>query len=138
MNPHKVYQQMRAPGQLRIDVILSLYEAVIERLEKALVALRQKDQAAAQKQLAACNLGVGGLVSAFDPRRGELAMNLLRLYDFVVRCLADGSEAKVQAALNVLRTLHSAFVAIRPQAVEMERAGEIPPLDQAPSFQASA
>ena len=138
MNPYKAYQNRQTAGQTRIDTILSLYEAVIERLERTIGALRQKDQEAARRQLTAASLGVAALGGAFDVRGGEMAVNFLRLYGFVFRCLEDGSPANLQAALKVLRNLHNGFLAIRPEAVAMERSGEIPPLDQVPSFQARA
>jgi flagellar biosynthetic protein FliS len=138
LNPYKAYQNRQSAGQTRIDTILSLYEAVIDRLERALGALRQKDQDAVRRQLTAASLGVAALGSAFDVRGGEMAVNFLRLYGFVVRCLEDGNPANLQAALKVLRNLHKGFLAIRPEAVAMERSGEIPPLDHVPSFQARA
>jgi flagellar biosynthetic protein FliS len=138
MNPYKAYQQNRAAGQTRIDIILSLYDEVTGRIEKALAAQEQQDHAAVKRQLAASNLGVAGLANALNANGGEMAVNFLRLYDFVVRCLAEQSAAKLKAALDVLHTLREAFATIRPQAVAMERAGEIPPLDLVSSFQAKA
>jgi flagellar secretion chaperone FliS len=138
VNSYKAYQQRTAAGQPRIDVILSLYEALIARLEKALAALRRGDQTTARQQLAACNLGIAGLVTAVAASGGELARNFLNVYGFVVRCLKEGSESKVQSALNGLRMLHEGFLAIRPQALQMERSGEIPPLEQGHSFQVRA
>jgi flagellin-specific chaperone FliS len=138
LNSYKAYQQHRAPAQTRIDTILSLYEALFERLEKARAALGRQDQAEAKKQLAACQLGVGTLASAFDARAGELAFNLFRLYEFVGRCLASADETQLEAAMKVLRTLYEGFLEIRPEAVRKERAGVIPALDQISTVQASA
>jgi flagellin-specific chaperone FliS len=138
MNPYKAYQQKQAVGQTRIDIILSLYETLIERLQKTLTSLRQGNEAEVRKQLAACNLGLAGLASAVEGQGGEVASNFLRLYGFVARRLEEADESSILAALNVLRTLHGAFAEIRTQAVAMERSGEIPALDRLPSFQANA
>jgi flagellar biosynthetic protein FliS len=138
LDPYKAYQQNRASGQTRIDTTVALYEAIIERLEKALAALRRQDEATTQKQLGLCHLGIAALASAFDPRAGELAVTLHRLFDFTVRCLRNPTVNSIEAALNVFRTLHEAFQTIRPEAVQMERSGAIPPLDQLRTFQATA
>jgi flagellin-specific chaperone FliS len=124
-------------GCCRIDTILSLYEAIFERLERAQTALRH-DTAAARKDLDACTFGISGLSAAFNPESGELALTLMRLYDFAVRSLGQADEAGVEAALNVLRTLYEGFAAIRPEAVRLERSGEIPPLAHAYTIQARA
>jgi flagellin-specific chaperone FliS len=117
---------------------LALYEALMRRIETTIAAQRKQDQAAAQKHLALCRIGVAGLASALDTRGGDLAANFLRLYSFLIRCLEDATEQKLRDALGVLRTLHESFVAIRPQALAPERGGEIPPLEQAHSFQTTA
>jgi flagellin-specific chaperone FliS len=135
MNAHKAYQQNRATVQPRIDTTIGLYEAIIARLEKALAALARKDAQTAKKQVAAASLGVAALASAFDARAGELAVNLLRLYGFVAQCLKAGTETEIKAALDVLRTLQEGFVEIRPEAVQLERAGKIPPLLDSCTFQ---
>jgi len=138
MNPYRAYQQNRAAGQTRIDIILSLYDQVIGRVQKAIAATDRHDPAAVKHQLAACSLGVGGLANALSTNGGEMAVNFLRLYDFVVRCLEEGTASRLKAALDTLQTLRDGFATIRPQAVEMERAGEIPPLDLVSSFQTKA
>jgi flagellar biosynthetic protein FliS len=135
---YQAYQQNRNAGQTRIDTILSLYEAIFERLEKARAALRRSDTAAARKDLDACMFGISGLSAAFNPHSGELALTLMRLYDFAVRSLGQADEAGVEAALNTMRTLYEGFAAIRPEAVGLERSGEIPPLAHAYSIQARA
>jgi flagellar biosynthetic protein FliS len=135
---YQAYQQNRSAGQTRIDTILSLYEAILERLERARAALRRHDSATAQKELDACAFGISGLSAAFNPHSGELALSLMRLYDFAVRCLGQADEAGVEAALNTLRTLYEAFAAIRPEAVHLERSGQIPPLAHAYTIQARA
>lgn len=138
MNPYNAYQQNRAAGQTRIDTTLYLFEALLERIEKARACLRKQDRAAAQKHLDACRLGIAALASAVDARAVPLAENLLRLYDFVTRSLADGTEPSLRAAVNVLHTLYEGFLEIRPEAVRLERSGAIVSLDQIRTIQIKA
>ena len=138
LNPYKAYQHNRTASQTRIDITLSLYEEIMGRMENALAALRSQDQTAANKHLAASHLGVTALASAFDVRSGELAFNLLRLYEFVGRCLMAATTTKIEAALVVLRNLYEGFLQVRSEAVALERSGIISPVDEARSFHVSA
>jgi flagellin-specific chaperone FliS len=139
LNPYKSYQKQNGPtSQTRIDVVLSLYEAVIERLEKALAALGSNEQSTLKKQVAACVIGLSGLASAAEGREDEVAVSLRRLYRFIANCLADPTESNLKAGLNLLRTLHEGFLTVRPQALELERRGEIPPIGMKGTFQVSA
>ncbi len=139
MNPYRAYQnQMGGNGQTRIDVVLALYEALIDRCERALAAVRGNDQATLRRQLAAGVFGLTGLVNASEGRTEEVALSLRRVYKFVADCLANPNESRLVAALNSLRGLHESFLAIRAQAVELERRGEISPIRQEGVFQARA
>jgi flagellin-specific chaperone FliS len=138
MNPYKAYQQTLSGGQTRIDTTLALYEAAIDRLEKATTLLGTGNTAAAGAPLASVRLIVGALASAVSNDAGELAGNLLRLFEFVTHCVASAQSAQVAAAAKVLRTLYEGFIAIRPEALRLERAGTLPPLDRACSIHLSA
>ena len=138
MNPLHAYQRQRSPGQPRIDTILLLYETLILRLQEALASWRANDQAAAKKRLAACQVAVTSLASGFANGKDELSVNLLRLYEFVGHCLTSPSEASISSALQVLQTLQEGFQQIRPEAIQLERSGAIPPLDRVRTFQIRA
>jgi flagellin-specific chaperone FliS len=138
VNAHNAYRQCAATGQTRVDLILGLYEAIIGRLEKALAALRAEDRPTLQHQVAACTLGVGALASAYSCAAGELAFTFLRLYEFVGHCLRNPSETNLLAAVNVLRNLQEGFNAIRPEALRLERTGQVPPLTGTATFQIKA
>ena len=47
---------------------------------------------------------VAELAAGLDFRYGEVPFNLLRLYEFAIRCIGVQSVEKVEAALRVLRT----------------------------------
>jgi flagellin-specific chaperone FliS len=135
MNPYRAYQGRAYSNWLRIDLLLALYDGAIERLEAAVAALRKQDRASAAPLLARARLIVAGLISGVDPSQGELAVQFLRLYEFVNRGLEAGSVKGLEGALRVLRTLREGLRAIRPEAVELERQGHIPPADALPRIE---
>jgi flagellin-specific chaperone FliS len=138
MNPYEAYRQRSAPAHTRIDTVLSLYETLIDRIEKAIAAVERKDDETAKKQVAACTLAAASLMSASVGRVGELAVNLQRLLDFVIRQLAAPTPANLKSAALVLRTLHEGFAGIRERAIKLERDGEIPPIADGTTFQLRA
>jgi flagellar protein FliS len=135
MIAYRVYQEQAKSAWLRIDLLLELYDATIAKLEAARAALATGDISTARTLLERTRLLLGGLVSILDPGRGEMANQFLRLYEFVNHALDSGRLDKVEGALQVLRTLREALEAIRPEAVELERSGRIPPADAPSSVQ---
>jgi flagellin-specific chaperone FliS len=135
MNPYRAYQQQAYSAWLRIDMLLALYDGIIGRLEAALSALARKNATEAKPLLGKARLMLAGLVSCVDPSRGEMADQFLRLYEFVNHCLDIGDAKQVEAALRVLRTLREGLEAIRPEAAQLERSGQIPPAGPAPGVQ---
>lgn len=129
MNPYRAYQQQAYSAWLRIDMLLALYDGLIGKLEAARAALVGKDAPGARKDLDKARLMLAGLVSGVDPGRGEMATEFLRLYEFVNHCLDVGGVKDVEGALKVLGTLREGLQAIRPEAAELERSGQIPPAD---------
>ncbi len=132
MNPYRAYQQQSHSAWLRIDLVLALYDGLIGRIEAARAALLKKDAPEAKKLLDKSRLMLAGLVSGVDPNRGEMAAQFLRLYEFVNHSLGVGDVKSLDGALRVLRTLREGMEAIRPEAAELERSGQIPPAGAAP------
>ena len=132
MNPYRAYQQQAYSSWLRIDMLLALYDGAIAKLEAARTALTANDQPGARKILEQARLVLAGLVSAVDPNRGDLAAQFLRLYEFVNYAIGVGDLRNVDGALRVFRTLREGLEAIRPEAADLERRGEIPPADALP------
>jgi flagellar protein FliS len=132
MNPYRAYQQQAYSAWLRIDMLLALYDGAITKLEAARAALAINDVPGARKILDQARLVLAGLVSAVDPSRGELAVQFLRLYEFVNHAIDMGDARNVDGALRVFRTLREGLEAIRPEAADLERRGQIPPADAPP------
>lgn len=128
MNPRNAYKQQSAPPA-RIDLALEIYERLLARLREAR-ALFPTNPNQARLQLSSCQAAVTALAAGQDLSAGEVAENFLRLYEFVAHALSEGTEAGTQTAIDVLTPLHEAFVAARPEALNLERQGQIPSLGQ--------
>ena len=131
MKPQHAYQQSRHVGVPRVDMILSLYDEVCDRLQRA----QQGDAAAKSKCLTEAKIIVSGLALGVDAASGELGSHFIRLYEFVLHCLAS-SEPRFVDALEVMQILREGFHGARAQALTLERNGVIPPLDRNHSIQA--
>jgi flagellar protein FliS len=139
MNPYRAYQQQQnVPGWTRIDMLLALFDGAIERLDKVLVLNRQGDLVQGKPLLDRTRLIVGALISGMDGSGSETQTNLLRLYEFSLHCIDQGDESSLTAARNTLATLREGFQGIRAEAVQLERSGEISPIDLLHNVHASA
>jgi flagellin-specific chaperone FliS len=138
MNPYAAYAKPQSVDMTRIDMLLSLYDGAIEQLEQAVGALRKQEPNAAQPFLVRAQLIIGGLASGLNLGDGELPINMLRLFEFAADSIRIGNAERIEGSLNVLRTLREGFEEIRPQAIALERAGTIPPVDAVKLVSATA
>ncbi len=129
MNPYVKYQEQTSPSWTRIDMLLALYDGAVERGEQALAALEQNDAKTAKNRLVKARLIVMGLVSGVVADGDPVTTDILRLYEFALHMLEKGGAEDIRAALNVLRILREGFQKIRPEAVNLERQGKIPPIN---------
>jgi flagellin-specific chaperone FliS len=138
MNPRVAYGQQPKSNETRIDLLLDLFDGAIDRLSKARDAVADRDIAAATPLLVRAQVLVEGIASGVRTDQGDLSHNLLRLYEFAVSAIRKGDLESIDGALKVLRTLNEGFQAIRPEAVELERNGIIPPSEEMSTVQAMA
>jgi flagellin-specific chaperone FliS len=129
MTGHRAYRQQTQVGGTRIDLILELYDRALANLDRAVAALAQGWPGQAQALRGEVQLIVSGLAAGIDPT-DELSRNLLRLYEFVAHQMTLSTPDALPAARGVLQSLRDGFDAARPQALELERQGAIPPLDR--------
>ncbi len=137
IDAYRSCQQHQALSTPRVDLILGVYDETLKKLQRAAAFLVEEPKEA-HRLLRQCEVAVAGLAASIDPDAGEVAANLRRLYQFVGHCLADGSPAKLRSAVDILTTLRDGFEAIRTQAIELERKGEIPSLDDEMAMRALA
>ena len=129
-----IYEQNKNVGWTRIDLILALYDGILSQLERARTLLERNNPAAAGLLLARARIGIGTL-AAGNTSSGELGAGFLRLYEFIMHCLAEPRADKVVDAIRVLHTLQEGFQAVRKEAQDLERAGVIPALDRTHALQ---
>ncbi len=140
MNPYLAYRRMEDnAGWTRIDMLLSLYDGAIERLDKGAQALRDGDLQSAVSYLAKTQLILTELAAGVRMEGNEeLGGNLLRLYEFAAHQLRQPQLDGIAAARKVLVTLREGFEAIRTEANNLERSGKLPPAEQTIMVHATA
>jgi flagellin-specific chaperone FliS len=140
MNPYQKYRrQEELANWTRADLLLALFDKSLERLDRAEALLQAGDPIGATSLLAKAQLTVMGLASGVNVEvNPENGTNMLRLYEFVVHELRQPRAEGIANARKVLRTLREGFEAIRDEANELERRGQIPPLDHVQLVHATA
>jgi flagellin-specific chaperone FliS len=130
MQGHAAYKQAQNLTMTRIDLILASYRKALEQLAQARIALEQVRRDDALPYLTRTQLIIVGMASGLPAYKDEIALNFLRLYEFVAHQMTLGTLASVDAAAGVLRTLLTGFEKVREQAATLESQGKIPPLGQ--------
>jgi flagellin-specific chaperone FliS len=132
MRAHLAYRSRQQVGTPRIELILSLYDTAIARLEQAETLVANEPDSLPAKTLASQVQSIVRGMAAGIVGKDRLSIDMLRLYEFVVHRVSQPSARNFRDAAKVLRTLRGAFEAVRSEATLLERAGEIPPLDAVP------
>jgi flagellin-specific chaperone FliS len=138
MRAYDAYRKNRQVGTPRIELILSLYDQAIARLEQAETLVAKDPDSLLAKTLASQVQSIVSGMSAGIVNKDPLSINFLRLYEFVAHRVSQPSVPNFRDAAKVLRTLRAAFESVRGQATMLERAGEIPPIDAVPSVKVTA
>jgi flagellar protein FliS len=102
-----------------LALTLLLFDEAIRRLSDAIRALGRGDQGGFARAQAAAHAIVFALGENVDlARGGEIAQNLTRLYDFMLRHLTEGLLQRDAAPLEHVRALltelRDGFAGIRP------------------------
>lgn len=138
MNPYATYQRQTAPSWTRIDMLMALFDGGVERCEQALAALERQDHRAAKNLLVKARLIVLGLASGVVLDGDPVTTTIVQLYEYAQHALGQGNVADVRGALNVLRILREGFQKVRAEAVDLERRGLIPPINNTSTLRALA
>lgn len=135
MYAKNAYQQPHGTTLPRIDVLLEIYDRLLDHLERARAVLSTVPDEA-RRLLTPCSAAVSGLATGLD-LDVNISANFFRLYEYIIHCIAQASDSSLRDAQDILRTLRDGFQAVRPQALDLERAGHIPSIDQ-PRLQTTA
>ncbi|NLJ34593.1 MAG: flagellar export chaperone FliS [Firmicutes bacterium] len=117
------YQQYRqtqvetaGPGQL----ILMLYNGGIRFCSQAMGAIERGQLEEAHKALVRSQQIVDELMAALDLETGELAQNLMRLYEYMNQCLL---QANMKKDLKTLAQVRDMFTELRDTWQTMLKSG---------------
>jgi flagellin-specific chaperone FliS len=128
MQGYAAYKQTRDLPLTRIDLILALYRKALDHLASARAALIGPSPADALPHLTRTQLIVVSIASGLPADKDAVAINFLRLYEFVAHQMVVGTLESVEAATRVLKTLLKGFETVHEQAVSLESQGKIPRL----------
>jgi flagellar protein FliS len=123
--PQQAYAQNRTLGWARIDMILAVFDGIMDQLKLAKARLAAGEAASAQSSLARAQLGVAALATGTGGDGHDLSADFRRLYEFVSHRLSQGDAGHIDDAFQILRTLREGFAAVQNQARELERTGAI-------------
>jgi len=108
------YQNARVTTASPIAIVVSLYDGAIRFLREAIAHHGRGDIAKRGLSLSRAHAIVSELAITLDHERApEMAAELTRLYDFVLRCIGDATAkadpSLVLPAIDVLERLRSAW-----------------------------
>lgn len=121
-NPYARYQQTAVKTADRGDLLILTYEAILRWLGRADEAIDAGNVVNAHQALIAAQQLVIHLASSVDmDRGGDVAANLLMLYDFVGRQLVQANVEKNKAIIASIRELIAPLLDAWRTAVPMAR-----------------
>ena len=129
-NYRKKYQASAISQWNRIEMLLALYNGVIEKLNDTRNAVERGDRAAEVNSKARAATILTAIESGLDDTQAaEITSRVRQLCEYVRQCMLDGDQGSLASAILVLSNLRDGFEGIREEATQMEQSGEIPPLE---------
>lgn len=127
MNVYQKYRQSEpAAGLTRIELLLTMFDATLARLEKAAQALTNGDVPVATPYLAKAQLLISEMAAGVRVEVDEqMGLNMLRLYEFAVHEIKTPRLANVRNAMKVLEIVREGFEGIKDEAVKLEKSGQL-------------
>lgn len=126
-NPYQQYRTNQVQTAGTGDLVVLLYDGAIRFLNRALVALEEKRLDGASADLIRGQEIVLELNKGLDLERGELAVNLGRLYDFFYRTLV---EANIEKDAEKIKHVLAMLDQIRGAWTSVVRGGTVMPADR--------
>lgn len=130
MNPIAAYRAATATSWTRIEMLLALYDAAIESVDRVVLSFDSPDDpsTSAPEKLRARKLTLE-ILDGIDAGQGEVAANCQRLIIYTLQQFRLDERANWEAARRILKTLRDGFAGIKSEAIELESQGKIPHLD---------
>ena len=127
MNPYQKYRQSEpATGLTRIELLLTMFDVALARLEKAAQALTNGDVPIATPYLAKTQLIISEMAAGVRIDIDEaMGLNMLRLYEYAVHEIKTPRLQNVRNAIKVLSIVREGFEGIRDEAIQLEKSGQL-------------
>ena len=138
VTPYRIYQQHQVQNATRIELLLGLYDKAIQHLTQARQEIDQGNVSMATPLILQAQVIVYALAEGVDLQYGEIAQNMLRLYEFILYRLGSTDTHNIGDAIQVLTTLREGLWEIEPKAKAMELGGKLPRAQALPGLRLSA
>lgn len=106
-NPYARYRQIETETADGLDLVIMLYRGAIRMLGQAEDAIDARDMSLAHNWLVRVQDIVNELNLTLNLEAGEIAVNLRRLYDYMIGRLIEANTAKSLAPLREVKSLLS-------------------------------
>jgi len=127
-NPYKTYLKNEIEGATKGKLILLLYDGAIKFLRQANKYIELKDIPNSHQNIIKAENIIYELMSTLNMDAGEIAENLLQLYDFMVWQLIEANKEKnsekIDSVIRLLTDLREAWKVIVEKEQEIESESE--------------
>jgi len=127
-NPYRTYLKNEIEGATKGKLILLLYDGAIKFLRQANKYIELKDIPNAHQNIIKAENIIYELMSTLNMDAGEIAENLLKLYDFMVWQLIEANKEKnsekINTVIKLLTNLREAWKVIVEKEQEVESESE--------------
>ena len=128
MNPHLKYRNAKAIAWTRIDMLLVIYEAAIEALDRGITILKSHDHSHLLQARLDAQRKVLLIAEGLSIDEDPTAAHIMSLCIFVLDQVQTDSLEQWKTSVKLIETLHEGFQEIADEARELERTGKIPQL----------
>lgn len=97
---YRHYATTQAQTADRGELVVMLYEGALKFLSRAVAALQAGNLEEAHNSLVRCQDIVAELMGSLNMEAGEIAFNLLRIYEYMHRRLVDANLGKDERAVR--------------------------------------
>lgn len=112
-NPYKTYLKQEIEGATKGKLVLLLYDGTIKFLRVAKKGIEQKNVEEAHNHIIKAENIIYELMSTLNMDAGEISVNLMRLYDFMLHQLVTANSSKttepIDTVIKMMSTLREAW-----------------------------
>jgi flagellar protein FliS len=130
---HYNYKKRQIEGEKQGRLIIMLYDGAIKFLTIAKEAIDENDVETSHNNLIRGQALIAELINSLKVDVGEVAVNLLRLYEFMNRQLSIANAKKdtniIDSVIKLLKSLRAGWLAVIKKLQE-ENKGEKPKIEE--------